>query len=82
MRCQCPACSDPPAPTYTEAFKRECLARWILGKDRYSRQKFYADFAKKHGEPAAQQLISDVKKEYERGRAPSASNAREQSGGI
>ena len=53
MTCYCPACCDTPKPTYTEAFKRECLARYILTKDRRGRQDFYAGFAKHHGEPAA-----------------------------
>ena len=65
MPCYCPACSDTPKPTYTEAFKRECLARYILTKDRRGRQYFYAGFAKHHGEPAARQLAVDVKDVYD-----------------
>jgi hypothetical protein len=64
--CLCPQCCVLPAPTYTEEFRRECLARHLLSKQADSRRQFYADFAKQHGEPAARQLIADVKREHNR----------------
>lgn len=67
--CHCPQCSESPLPTYTEEFKRLCLARQLLGRDGASRQSFYREFGAQHGKAAAEQLINDVKSEYERAKA-------------
>lgn len=65
MKCLCPHCSDPPAPTYTEAFRAACEARYVLRMGKVQRQAYYVGVRKSRGLPAARQLIEDVKQEYE-----------------
>lgn len=34
MPCQCPDCTDTPAPTYTPTCAADCLSRWVDAKAR------------------------------------------------
>lgn len=65
MKCLCPRCSDQPAPTYTEAWRKECEARYVLGMGKDQRRSYYAGVSKFRGLPAMRELIADVEKEYE-----------------
>lgn len=64
MKCLCPRCSEQPAPTYTEAWRRECEARYVLGMGKDQRRSYYACVGKFRGLPASRQLIADVEAEY------------------
>lgn len=64
MTCLCPQCTDHPAPTYTEEFRRECEARYLLTMRRDRREKYYRDVSLRRGLPASRQLVADVKVAY------------------
>ena len=62
--CLCPACCESPAPTYTEAWRRQCEARYVLRMEKNQRRAYYAGVGKFRGLPASRQLIADVEAEY------------------
>lgn len=74
MKCLCESCTDTPAPTYTEAFKQECLKRH---RERYQKKarevamypdekkrRYYAMFAEKRGEENAKRFIEEVNRQW------------------
>lgn len=64
--CLCPACCATPAFSYTDQHRRQCEARYVLGKGREQRQAYYASVEKFRGREAALQLIDDVNRERAR----------------
>ena len=64
VKCLCPSCSAEPCFRFTEAWRRECEARYVLSKKKDARQAYYAGVEKFRGKPATQQLIDDVRREY------------------
>lgn len=59
--CRCERCMPrDPAPTYTEAFKLECLARTVLDKPLPERRAFLADWQARHGAKRAKQLKDEM----------------------
>lgn len=60
MTCACESCSPTPAPTYTEAHRAACEARWVLGMDKDKRTTYYSSVKKARGTVAANKLIKDV----------------------
>ena len=65
MSCACPACTSDPAPTYTEAFRALCEARWVLKHNKAWRNSYYAEVLRARGSEAARLLVSDVRALYE-----------------
>lgn len=60
MTCYCPDCSDDPKPTWTEAFKIECLAKVIAEFGEKKRVEWYGIFRTKNGDDFARRLITQV----------------------
>jgi hypothetical protein len=65
VKCLCPRCSDQPAPTYIEAWRKECEARYVLHMGKDQRRAYYAGVSKFRGLPAMRELIAAVEKEHE-----------------
>lgn len=55
---------DRPNCTWTEAHRRECEARTVARLQTETRIAYHADVKKKRGEAAAQQLIKDVREQW------------------
>lgn len=56
-------CSKPNC-TWGAQHRLKCEARLVLQWDRITRLAYYADVKKKRGEPAAQRLIEETKKQW------------------
>jgi len=55
---------DKPNCSWGETYRRECEARTVMQWDRESRTAYYADVRKKRGEAAAQDLLTEVKRQW------------------
>lgn len=64
MPCQCPSCTRTPAPTYSEAWRRETEARWCLTQPRQARQAYYVMVKARRGGEALAALIAEVRALY------------------
>lgn len=61
-----PAPCDKPSCTWGEKHRRECEAREVLSWSKDTRTAYYAMVRERRGEASAQQLIADVKAEWQR----------------
>jgi len=74
MSCKCEQCTDTPAPTWTEAFKKECLkrhrekyqakAREVMMWPEDRKLRYYAMFAEKRGEENANRFKEEVNRQW------------------
>ena len=55
---------DKPNCTWGEKHRRECEARAVMQLDRESRTAYYAEARKKRGDAAAQDLVTEVKRQW------------------
>ena len=55
-------CSQDPAPTYTEEWRRECEARLVLSWPLQARRDFLAQVLKRRGVRAQHMLMDDMTK--------------------
>jgi len=75
MKCQCESCTDTPAPTYTEAFKQECLkrhrkkyqakAREVMMWPDEKKHRYYDKFVEQCGEENAKKFIEEVNRQLQ-----------------
>lgn len=55
---------DKPSCTWSERYRLECEARWVLTLDKDARKAFYRGAKAKRGELAVKQLIVEVKRQW------------------
>ncbi len=67
MSIHCRPCRpDDPWPTYTEAYRRTCLARFVAElPTREERRALINGLSKRHGQPSAERLKGEVRREFE-----------------
>jgi MoxR-like ATPase len=72
--CFCESCRPhDPAPTYTEAFKRNCLVMDIVNTPtREARRARIARWRQRHGDASADALMDEVMEAFKRSRASAA----------
>lgn len=51
---------DSPSCTWSEAWRAECEARYVMRLPKQQRQEYYRAVAEKRGEKAAHRLVADV----------------------
>ena len=56
---------DKPSCTWGERHRLECEARQVMQWDRVTRLAYYADVKKKRGEAAVQELIREVRNQWD-----------------
>ena len=57
--------AEPEVPfTWTEAWRRECEARHVMRLLLQARRDYYAGVRKQRGEPAMQELIAEVNRQW------------------
>ncbi|OQA32199.1 MAG: hypothetical protein BWY57_02136 [Betaproteobacteria bacterium ADurb.Bin341] len=61
---------DKPNCTWGEKYRKECEAREVMSWDRVKRSEYYADVKKRRGEAAVQELIEEVKKQWNANQQP------------
>lgn len=57
---------DKPNCTWSEKHRRECEARTVLRWPREKRTEYYADVKKRRGDAAAQELIRNVREQWQK----------------
>lgn len=55
---------DKPNCTWGESHRRECEARSVMRWSREKRTEYYANVKKRRGDAAAQELIREVRKQW------------------
>jgi hypothetical protein len=59
--CRCPACTDQPAPTYTEAHRHACEVAYVVGlPGRAERISYFALVRERRGAAAAKRLRGEA----------------------
>ena len=63
--CQCEACAETPAPTYTRAFAQRCEARFVLSLPLERRNQYYDKVARLRGDQGLERLRRLMRRELE-----------------
>lgn len=62
-RCQCPACSPNPSPTWTRSWALRCEARWVLRLSITTAHEYLTKVRERRGEASASALALAIQQE-------------------
>lgn len=62
-RCQCPACSPTPSPTWTRAWALQCEARMVLRLSQTTSHEYLLKVKEQRGEDSANALAEAMRKD-------------------